>query len=326
MTGHHLPKPSQRGCLGLALAAAVAGLLTSACGGGAAASSSALPATAAVPAASPAQGAAAGPAAGAGADSPAAGSPVGRSPGPGAPGQPGSGISAGSQQPAPGATGAASKPLAGRVVGIDPGHNGRNGTDPAYIDQLIWNGRERESCDTTGTETAGGYTEARFNFNVAGYLRADLRRDGARVVLTRPSNSGIGPCVNRRAQIINRAHASVAVDIHADGGPSWGRGFTVLEPVADGPNSKVIGSSLRFGRDIRSALLGGTSMPESNYYGHDGLIRRDDLAGLNLTTVPKILIECGNMRNATDARLLTSASFQRRVARALLAAIVHFLR
>jgi N-acetylmuramoyl-L-alanine amidase len=218
------------------------------------------------------------------------------------------------------------RPLAGRIVGIDPGHNGGNGSDPGYLSQLIWNGREQESCDTTGTQTGGGYTEATFNFNVATDLRAYLQQAGARVVLTRTGNSGVGPCVTRRAQLINQAHASVAVDIHADGGPSWGRGFTVLEPVADGPNDNVIGSSLRFGSDIRSALLAGTTMPESDYYGQDGLIRRDDLAGLNLTSVPKILIECGNMRNATDARLLTSVSFQHQIARALLAAIVRFLR
>src|SRR5690242_2683317 len=54
----------------------------------------------------------------------------------------------------------ASKPLAGKVVGIDPGHNGDNGADPAYINQMIWNGRESETCDTTGTQTASGYTEA----------------------------------------------------------------------------------------------------------------------------------------------------------------------
>ncbi len=49
------------------------------------------------------------------------------------------------------------------------------------------------------------------------------------------------------------------------------------------------------------------------------------LAGLNLTTVPKVLIETGNMRNATDAALLTSASGQRRIAQALEAAINRFL-
>jgi N-acetylmuramoyl-L-alanine amidase len=217
------------------------------------------------------------------------------------------------------------RPLAGITVGIDPGHNGRNGTDPGYINQPIWNGRETETCDTTGTQTAGGYTEARFNFNVARYLRAALLADGARVVMTRQNNHGIGPCVTRRAQILNRSGAQVAIDIHADGGPAWGRGFTVLEPVADGPNDQVIGASVRFGRDVRSAILARTSMPESDYYGSHGIEFRNDLAGLNLTTVPKVLIESGNMVNSTDAALLTTPRFQRQLAGALLAAILQFL-
>ena len=217
------------------------------------------------------------------------------------------------------------KPLAGKVVGIDPGHNGGNAADPAYLNTIIWNGRQSETCDTTGTQTAGGYTEALFNFNVARYLRADLEAAGARVVMTRTNNHGVGPCVNRRARIIDNAHADVAIDIHADGGPAWGRGFTVLEPVADGPNDHVISASVRFGRDVRAALLQHTSMPESNYYGSNGVQFRDDLAGLNLTTVPKVLIECGNMPNATDASLLTSPRFQRKLAATFEDAIVRFL-
>jgi N-acetylmuramoyl-L-alanine amidase len=66
-------------------------------------------------------------------------------------------------------------------------------------------------------------------------------------------------------------------------------------------------------------------MPESTYDGVNGIAQRDDLAGLNLTTMPKVLIECGNMRNATDAALLTSAAFQEQIARALEAAIIRFL-
>ena len=57
----------------------------------------------------------------------------------------------------------------------------------------MWNGQENESCDTTGTETAGGYTEAQFNFNVATYLQADLNAEGAQVVMTRPNNDGDRP-------------------------------------------------------------------------------------------------------------------------------------
>jgi N-acetylmuramoyl-L-alanine amidase len=231
------------------------------------------------------------------------------------------------EQPAsqPADPGSAASALAGKTIGIDPGHNGGNVADPAFINRIIWNGRENETCDTTGTQTDAGYTEASFNWNVARYLQADLRRAGARVAMTRHSNNGVGPCVTTRAHILNRAGATVALDIHADGGPAWGRGFTVLEPVADGPNDGVITASERLGNDVRSALLKYTSMPESNYYGHDGLISRNDLAGLNLATQPKVLVECGNMRNATDARLLTASWFQRRLARALEAALVTFL-
>ena len=217
------------------------------------------------------------------------------------------------------------KPLAGRIIGIDPGHNGLNWTDPAFLDRRIWNGREPENCDTTGTETDGGYPEARFNWNVATYLRADLIRLGARVVLTRTSNHGVGPCVDSRARILDRARANVSIDIHADGGPPSGRGFTILEPVADGPNDRVIRSSFRFARDVHATMLRYTKMPISDYYGHNGYITRDDLAGVNLTTMPKVLIECGNMRNAADAALLVRPAVQRSIAAALTAAIIRFL-
>jgi N-acetylmuramoyl-L-alanine amidase len=228
-----------------------------------------------------------------------------------------------SPSPRPTAGPGVRKPLAGKIVGIDPGHNGRNGTDPAYLAHQIFNGRSMENCNTTGTQTASGYTESLFNWNVATYLTADLRRDGARVVLTRHNNDGIGPCVNKRSWMLNQT--DVAIDIHADGGPTWGRGFTVLEPVADGPNNAVIGSSLRFGRYVHAAFLADTPMRVSDYYGRDGYIFRNDLAGLNLTTVPKVLIECGNMTNAADAALLSSPHVQRQIARALEAAIIRFL-
>jgi N-acetylmuramoyl-L-alanine amidase len=216
-------------------------------------------------------------------------------------------------------------PLAGKVVGIDPGHDGGNGTAPQVINQPVFNGTGSEQCDTTGTATDGGYTEAQYNFNVATYLQADLEAEGATVVMTRTTNSGVGPCVTTRAAIINDAHADVAVDIHADGGPPDGRGFTVLEPVADGPNDAVIGSSEELAVVLRGSFGSVTGMPVSNYDGVDGLQPRNDLAGLNLTTVPKVLIECGNMRNATDAALLVTPSFQQSAAAAMTRAITQFL-
>jgi N-acetylmuramoyl-L-alanine amidase len=216
-------------------------------------------------------------------------------------------------------------PLSGKVVGIDPGHNGGNFSDPSFINQIIWNGRESETCDTTGTETDSGYTEAQYNFNVAELLRADLEADGATVVMTRDSNTGVGPCVDQRAKILNSANPVVSIDIHADGGPATGRGFAVLEPVADGPNNAVIPASEAFGADLIQAFQQ-TGMPISNYDGTNGVAYRPDLAGLNLTTEPKVLIECGNMRNATDAAMLISPAFQQAAASAMTVAIVTFVR
>jgi N-acetylmuramoyl-L-alanine amidase len=132
--------------------------------------------------------------------------------------------------------------------------------------------------------------------------------------------------VNTRARILNRAHSIVAIDIHGDGGPASGRGFAILEPVADGPNDRIISASNRFGRVVRHAFLTRTAMPISTYDGVHGLAHRSDLAGLNLATQPKVLIECGNMRNAADARLMVSKRFQKRAARALAAAITYFVR
>jgi N-acetylmuramoyl-L-alanine amidase len=211
------------------------------------------------------------------------------------------------------------------TVAVDPGHNGGNAAAPGVINQIIWNGRENETCDTTGTATDSGYPEAEFNFNVANYVAADLQAEGATVVLTRTSNRGVGPCVTQRAAIGNNAHANAAISIHADGGPPSGRGFAVLEPVSDGINAGIIGPSKVLGVDIRSALLSGTSEPVSSYDGIDGIRPRDDLAGLNLSTVPKVLVECANMRNATDAALLVTPQWQQAVARALAAGLTAFL-
>jgi N-acetylmuramoyl-L-alanine amidase len=219
----------------------------------------------------------------------------------------------------------AATPLAGKVIGIDPGHNGRNWSDPSYINHRVWNGREWESCDTTGTQTASGYRESAFNFSVAQYLAADLRAAGARVVWTRTSNTSVGPCVDRRAKLLNSGHANVSIDIHADGGPTSGRGFSILEPVADGPNNKVIRSSAWFGSYVRSSFARITGMPISTYYGSNGIAHRSDLAGLNLTTEPKVLIECGNMRNSRDAALQKSKAWRQKAARALADAITRFL-
>jgi N-acetylmuramoyl-L-alanine amidase len=66
-------------------------------------------------------------------------------------------------------------------------------------------------------------------------------------------------------------------------------------------------------------------MPISDYLGSQGIQPRSDLAGLNLTKIPKVLIECGNMRNANDAGLMKDGTWQERAAQQIAQAITEFL-
>jgi N-acetylmuramoyl-L-alanine amidase len=219
--------------------------------------------------------------------------------------------------------------LAGETVAIDPGHDGGNAGDPAFINQTISNGNGTESCDTVGTETADGYSEHAFNFDVATRLAALLRAEGATVVMTRTTDSGVGPCVDTRAAIGNDAHADAAVSIHADGGPVSGRGFDVIEPLpvvsATSDNIAAVPASDQLAAAVRTWFAADTGEGASDYSGVDGIDQRDDLGGLNLTTVPKVLIECANMQNPADAALTESAAWRQLAAQGLADGITAFL-
>ena len=229
--------------------------------------------------------------------------------------------------PRPQPSTAAPLPLAGKVIAIDPGHNGGNASHPEIINQLVDVISEKKACDTAGAETDAGYTEHAFNFDVATRLAALLRHKGARVTLTRHDDTGVGPCVTERAAIGNRAHADAAISIHADGGPPGGTGFEIIEPgLIPGHTSKIIEPSHQLALHLRSAYRDGTGEPYSDYIGTEGLDVRTDLGGLNLSAVPKVFIECGNMRNASDAERLTDPRFRQRIAEALAAGFTTYLQ
>ena len=80
----------------------------------------------------------------------------------------------------------------------------------------------------------------------------------------------------------------------------------------------------------RLALVPGAlvkkDVPVANYIaGGDGLDFRADLGTLNLSDVPTVMVELGNMRDGGDAAVMTSGPGQARYARALAVAIRAFL-
>ncbi|NBM19444.1 N-acetylmuramoyl-L-alanine amidase [Streptomyces sp. GC420] len=213
-------------------------------------------------------------------------------------------------------------PLSGRTIVIDPGHNPGNFKHGAEIGELVDIGTNRKECDTTGTATNAGYREAEFTLDVARRIRTLLKEQGATVVLTQDGDRAWGPCIDERARIGNEKKADAVVSVHADGSAAGNRGFHVILPaeVKSGAadTSAIVGPSRDLGERIAGRFVRATGTAPSNYVGKGtGLVVRDDLGGLNLSTVPKVFVECGNMRDAKDAALLTDAKWRQKAAQGI---------
>lgn len=222
------------------------------------------------------------------------------------------------------------KPLAGKVIVLDPGHNPNNRDHAAEINRQVDIGTVRKECDTTGTATDGGYAEAEFTLDVARRARTLLRAQGAEVRLTHDGGRAYGPCIDERAEVGNRAGADAVVSIHADGGGPGARGFHVILPgrVSEGKadTTAIVKPSRELGEELKTHFAKRTGSKPSNYVGNDtGFTLRTDLGGLNLSTVPKVFIECGNMRDAKDAGRLTDAAWRQRAAHGITNGIGAFL-
>ena len=215
--------------------------------------------------------------------------------------------------------------MRGKVITIDPGHNGGNSQHTQEINRLVDIGNGTKACNTVGTATNDGYPEHAFTWDVSMRVAAKLRAIGARVVLTHPNDTGWGPCSVDRAAIANRANSAAAVSIHADGGPASGRGFFVIQPkLLPGLTDDIFNDSARLASTLKDAVIAGTSMPTSSYAGSDGIVVAGTYGGLNRADVPAVFIECGNMRNAVDANLLKSATFREQLAVAIALGVERF--
>lgn len=212
------------------------------------------------------------------------------------------------------------KPLTGRRIVIDPGHNGVWTT--ALNRQVPAGNGRTKACNTSGT-AGGGYSEHAFTWASATVLAARLRALGATVVLTRQNDTSQGPCVNVRAAITNKADADALVSLHADGNLAAGaRGYHIIVSSTMAGGAAVEKRSVELARAIR-AELDATGMPRSTYIGGGTAIHsRTDIAGLNLVDIPGVMLELGNMRNAKDLTLLRSLAFKRDVADAIASALI----
>jgi N-acetylmuramoyl-L-alanine amidase len=215
-----------------------------------------------------------------------------------------------------------------RTVVLDPGHNGANSTHLRAINRLVYAGYgRRKPCNTAGTATNAGYPEHAFTWDIANRVRALLVARNVRVIMTRHTDDGVGPCVNRRAAIESTLGVSAAIAIHGDGAPSGDHGFHLCvdsrRPV--GATAATVAHTRRLNAVLHSALAARSGLTVGNYVGRNGYYYRDDLAGLNLSRNPTAFLELGNMRNGADAHRQSTAAGRTRIAAAVAQGILAYL-
>ncbi len=210
------------------------------------------------------------------------------------------------------------------MVVLDPGHNGGNAAAPGAIGAPVPDGAGgTKACNTTGTATDAGYPEHAFTWDVALRTRDLLVAHGVEVVLSRPDDTGVGPCVDVRGALPGQVGAAAFVGIHGDGAAAGGSGFHVITSSLDPAGPEVAAGTDALAAALRDALV--AVVPPATYVGSGGLDDRGDLAALNLATTPAVYVECGNMRNAGDAARMSDPAGRQAIAERLAAGVLSFL-
>jgi N-acetylmuramoyl-L-alanine amidase len=180
------------------------------------------------------------------------------------------------------------RPLAGRLIAVDPGHPPGGATGPT------------------------GFREAEANLAVALELRRLLESAGARVLMTRTADTSLD--LWPRVAIAERADADVLLSIHNNALPDG------VDPFAHNGTSVYYNHprSIPLARDIQSELLAGLGLRDLG-------IGRGDFALVRGTWMPAVLTEGLFMMLPDQEAALRSPRGQRLYARAVFEGLRRFL-
>jgi N-acetylmuramoyl-L-alanine amidase len=183
----------------------------------------------------------------------------------------------------------ATRPLRGRVIAVDPGHPPAGATGPT------------------------GLREAEANLAVAQRLRRLLEAAGARVVMTRTTDSPLG--LYERSNLAEAAGAEVLVSIHNNAFP-------------DGVNPWENNGTSTYYYHPRSARL--AMLVQQRMVARMGLrdlgVGRGDLALVRPSWMPAVLTEGAFLMIPEQEYALRTLAFQERYARAIVEGIEAWLR
>lgn len=208
---------------------------------------------------------------------------------------------------------AADQPLAGCVIGIDPGHQRVPNNEQEPISPGSTVTKDKVSKGTEGQFT--GVPEYAVNLQVALKLKAALEALGAQVVMTRETH-GVDIPNSQRAQMMNEANVDCWLRIHANYSPNpKDHGMFILVPSEGGLDTDdpvALARSVLLAETLLESTIAATGADSNRY-----IEPRDDQTGFGWSQMPVCNIEMGYMSNEAEDKLLVTEAYQQKIVEGL---------
>lgn len=198
-----------------------------------------------------------------------------------------------------------SQSLAGKTIVVDPGHGGRD----------------------TGA-IANGIEEKNLTLAIGLALRQVLQSRGANVVMTRTTDSALGPTTDTdlqaRVNVAKTAHADAFVSVHINenSDPNYSGATTYYGPNCGYYSGAVestddVGRSWSLGRRIQANLVAQTNETDHG-------TRAEIFWVLGDAGIPSVLVETAFLSNKAEAAKLLDPNYQGAIAHAIADGVTDF--
>ena len=203
--------------------------------------------------------------------------------------------------------------LTGVKIGIDPGHQRKANSAKEPVAPGSSTKKAKVSTGTYGRTTkTSEYVRV---LEIAKVLKSELEAQGAQVYMTRETHD-VNISNIERAKMMNELGVDLVLRIHCDGASvQSAKGITLYVPKS----GSVAADSYRAAKLILPAMISQTGAKSR------GVKKSNDYTGLNWSTVPSILVECGFMTNPTEDRKLADPKYQLKLATGMVEGIAQYM-
>ncbi len=198
----------------------------------------------------------------------------------------------------------------GKIICIDPGHQGKGDSTKEPNGPGSGVMKARVTGGTSGKTS--GLKEYQLTLAVGQLLKAELESRGYTVYMTRTSHD-VNISNMERAQYANSVGAAITVRIHANGSDNTATsGALCLAPSSSNPYVSNLASKSQL---LSSKILSGYCAATG--FSNKGVQANDTMTGINWCTMPVTIIEMGFMTNPSDDLNMANAEFQKKMAKGI---------